>query len=122
MSAVTRAHLRDAVHRETGLPLREVAGLVEAVLEAIAERLVAGEPVKLSGFGTFTVRAKSARTGRNPKTGEAAPIPPRRVVTSRASTVLKLRTVEGPVAPRQARSARGRGTGPVSSRGSCALS
>ena len=98
MAAVTRTHLRDAVHRETGLPLREAGEFVEAVLEAIAERLAAGEPVRLSGFGTFAVRDKKARMGRNPKTGEAAPIPPRRVVTFRPSTVLKLRTAEGPVA------------------------
>ena len=97
MVRVTRARLRDAVYRETGLPLREAGGLVDAVLEAIAERLAAGEPVKLSGFGVFTVREKEARTGRNPGTGEAVLIPPRRVVTFRASKVLKRRIAEGPV-------------------------
>ena len=56
MATVTRTHLRDAVYRETGLPLREAGGLVDAVLEAIAERLAAGEPVKLSGLGVFSVR------------------------------------------------------------------
>ena len=97
MATVTRTHLRDDVHRETGLPLSEAGGLVEAVLEAVAERLAAGEPVKLSGFGVFSVRDKRARTGRNPGTGKAVPIPPRRVVTFRASKVLRRRIAEGPV-------------------------
>ena len=97
MARVTRAHLREAVHRETGLPLREAAELVDAVLEAVAERLAAGEPVKLSGFGTFTVRDRKARTGRNLRAGEAVPIPPRRAVAFRASAVLKRRIAEGPV-------------------------
>ena len=96
MSAVTRTHLRDAVHRETGLPLREAAGFVEAVIEAVAERLAAGEPVKLSGFGVFSVRDRKGGTGRNPRTGEAVPFPPRRAVAFRASTVLKRRIAEGP--------------------------
>ena len=96
MAAVTRVGLRDAVHRETGLPLREAAEIVDAVIEAVAERLVAGEPVKLSGFGTFSVRAKGARMGRNPKTGEAVPISPRRVVSFRASAVLKERVAQRP--------------------------
>ena len=58
MANVTRASLRDAVHRETGLPLREAAAMVDAVIETVAARLAAGETVKLSGFGTFSVRAK----------------------------------------------------------------
>ena len=89
MANVTRAGLRDAVHRETGLPLREAAAMVDAVIAAVAARLAAGETVKLSGFGTFSVRAKRARAGRNPKTGEAVPISPRRVVSFRPSAVLK---------------------------------
>ena len=97
MATVTRTHLRDAVQDETGLPLPEAAELVDAVLEAVAERLAAGEPVKLSGFGVFGVREKEARMGRNPGTGETVPIPPRRVVTFRASKVLKRRIAEGPV-------------------------
>ena len=97
MAAVTRTHLRDAIHRETGLPLREAAEFVDAVLEAVAERLAAGEPVKLSGFGVFGLREKEARMGRNPGTGETVLIPRRRVVTFRASKVLKRRTAEGPV-------------------------
>lgn len=96
MAALTRAGLREAVHRETGLPIRDAAEMVDAVLEAVAERLVAGEPVKLSGFGTFSVRAKGARMGRNPKTGEAVQITPRRVVSFRASEVLKERVALRP--------------------------
>ena len=94
MAAVTRTGLRDAVHRETGLPLREAAEIVDAVIEAVAERLAAGEQVKLHGLGTFSVRAKGARVGRNPGTGAAVPILPRRVVSFRASTVLKRRIAE----------------------------
>ena len=92
---MTRARLSDAVHHEIGLPRREAAGLVDTVIEAIAERLAAGEAVKLTGFGTFSVRDKRARVGRNPRTGEAAPISPRRVVTFRASAVLKRQISEG---------------------------
>ena len=86
MATVTRAALRDAIHAELGLPLREAAGLVD---EVIAERLSAGEEVKISSFGSFTVRDKGLRIGRNPKTGEPAPIDPRRVVAFRASAKLK---------------------------------
>ena len=86
MATVTRAALRDAVHAELGLPLREAAELVD---EVIAERLSAGEEVKISSFGSFTVRDKGLRMGRNPKTGEPAPIEPRRVVVFQASAKLK---------------------------------
>ena len=96
MAALTRADLRDAVHRETGLPLREAAEIVDAVIEAVAERLVAGEPVKIHGSGTFSVHAKGARMGRNPRTREAVPITPRRVVSFRASGVLKERVALRP--------------------------
>ena len=94
MATVTRAELREAVHRETGLPHREAAELVETVIEAIAERLSAGETVGISGFGSFRVRDKEPREGRNPKTGEPAAIPARRVVAFRPSTVLKQRIAE----------------------------
>ncbi len=94
MATVTRADLRDAVHAELGLPLREAAELVDEVIEAIAERLSAGEAVKISSFGSFTVRDKGLRIGRNPKTGEPAPIEPRRVVAFRASAKLKRRIKE----------------------------
>ena len=93
MATVTRADLRDAVHAELGLPLREAAALVDEVIEAIAERLSAGEAVKISSFGSFTVRDKGLRIGRNPK-GEPAPIEPRRVVAFRASPKLKRRIKE----------------------------
>ena len=94
MATVTRADLRDAVHAELGLPLREAAALVDEVIEAIAERLSAGEAVKISSFGRFTVRDKAPRTGRNPKSGEPAPIPSRRVVAFRPSPKLKRRINE----------------------------
>ena len=90
-----RADLADAVHRETGLPHRDAAELVDMAIEAIAERLSAGETVMISGFGSFRVRDKRAREGRNPRTGEPAPIPARRVTTFRPSQVLKMRIAEG---------------------------
>ena len=94
MATVTRANLRVALHAELGLPLREAAELVDEVIEAMAERLSAGEAVKISSFGRFTVRGKGLRMGRNPKTGEPAPIPPRRVVVFRPSPKLKRRINE----------------------------
>ena len=95
MATVTRADLSEAVWQEVGLPGREAAQLVDMVIEAIAERLAAGETVKISGFGSFTLRDKGPRLGRNPKTGEAAEISPRRVVVFRASPGLKKRIEEG---------------------------
>ena len=74
MVTVTRAHLSKAVQRAVGLPYDETTKLVDLVLDMISERLSAGEAVKLSSFGTFTVRGKSERMGRNPKTGEKWPI------------------------------------------------
>ena len=69
MATVTRADLTDAVHRETGLPRRDAAELVDMAIEAIAERLSAGETVMISGFGSFKVRDKGARVGRTPGPG-----------------------------------------------------
>ena len=86
---VTRAGLAEAVYREVGLSRNESAQLVESVLEEISGTLSRGEPVKLSSFGTFSVREKAQRIGRNPKTGEEVPILPRRVLAFRASHVLK---------------------------------
>jgi integration host factor subunit alpha len=84
--AVTRADLRAAVYTScTGLARREAAELVDLVLAEIAETLVNGEPVKLRGFGTFNVRCKRPRVGRNPKTKTPAPIVARRVLTFRAA-------------------------------------
>jgi integration host factor subunit alpha len=88
---LTRADLAEAVHQEVGLTRQDCAGLVERTLELIAEALQAGEAVKLSGFGVFQVREKRARMGRNPKTGEPAAIEPRRVISFRASQVMKSR-------------------------------
>jgi integration host factor subunit alpha len=87
--AVTRVELYDAVYRRVGLSRSESASLVELVLKEITDSVARGETVKLSSFGTFTVRKKGKRMGRNPKTGVAAPIPPRRVVVFKASAVMK---------------------------------
>jgi integration host factor subunit alpha len=86
---LTRADLTEAVYRNVGLSRNESAELVETILEKITERLEQGETVKLSSFGTFSVRSKKQRIGRNPKTGEEVPIKPRRVLTFRPSHVLK---------------------------------
>ena len=86
---VTRADLCEAVHESLGLSRHECAGLVERTLELMVEALERGETVKLSGFGVFQVREKRARMGRNPKTGEPAAIHPRRVITFRASQIMK---------------------------------
>ena len=72
---LTRMDLSESVFREVGLSRNESADLVESVLEKISASLVAGEQVKISSFGTFSIRKKNARVGRNPKTGEEAPIP-----------------------------------------------
>ncbi len=86
---ITRADLSEAVHREVGLSRSESLDLVNQVLQEISDTLVKGEPVKLSSFGTFEVRFKKERIGRNPKTKEEVPITPRRVLTFRASQVMK---------------------------------
>ena len=86
---VTRADLSEAVYQEVGLSRNESAELVESVLNEISDALVRGEMVKLSSFGSFSVREKGERIGRNPKTGEEVPILPRRVLVFRASHVLK---------------------------------
>ncbi len=88
---LTRADLTDAVVSELGLGRQECAGLVDRTLALICEALESGEPVKLSGFGVFQVRDKRARMGRNPKTGEPAAIVPRRVISFRASQLMKSR-------------------------------
>jgi integration host factor subunit alpha len=87
--AITRLDLYDAVHRTVGLSRTESANLTEQVLKEITDCIASGETVKLSSFGTFTVREKGQRLGRNPKTGVEAPIEPRRVVTFKASAVMK---------------------------------
>ena len=92
---LTRMDLSESVFREVGLSRNESADLVESVLEKISASLAAGEQVKISSFGTFSIRQKNARVGRNPKTGEEAPIPPRRVLTFRPSHLMKDRVSEG---------------------------
>ena len=91
---LTRADLAEAVYRQVGLSRTESASMVEFVLDEISEALVRGETVKLSSFATFEVRHKNERVGRNPKTGEEVPISPRRVMTFRASNVLKDRILD----------------------------
>jgi integration host factor subunit alpha len=92
---VTRAQLSESVYHEVGLSRSESANLVEAVLDRIADSLVRGESVKISSFGSFTVRSKGRRIGRNPKTGEEVPILPRRVLVFRPSHILKERINAG---------------------------
>ena len=86
---ITRSDLSEAVYEEVGLSRNESADLVESVLREIADALSGGEMVKISSFGSFSVRQKGRRVGRNPKTGEEVPILPRRVLVFRASHVLK---------------------------------
>ena len=86
---VTRADLAEAVYQEVGLSRNESAQLVESVLAEVSDRLVQGETVKVSSFGSFSVRHKGERTGRNPRTGEEVPIKSRRVLVFKASHVLK---------------------------------
>jgi integration host factor subunit alpha len=86
---VTRAQLTEAVYQEVGLSRNESAELVESVIAEISDALERGEMVKISSFGSFAVRRKGQRIGRNPKTGQEVPISPRRVLVFRASHALK---------------------------------
>lgn len=88
---VTRADLAEAVYQKVGLSRTESSALVEAVLSEMSDSLVAGQVVKLSSFGSFVVRDKGERIGRNPKTGVEVPIEPRRVMVFKPSNVLKAR-------------------------------
>jgi integration host factor subunit alpha len=92
---LTRVDLADAVHSQVGLSRNESADLVESVLGHVSDALVAGQSVKISSFGTFSVREKAARVGRNPKTGQEVPIHPRRVLTFRPSHLMKDRVAAG---------------------------
>mgnify|MGYP001306859567 FL=1 len=87
--ALTKAQLADLLFEHIGLNKRESKDMVDAFFELIVQSLVAGEDVKLSGFGNFQIRTKAPRPGRNPRTGEAIPIEARRVVTFHASSKLK---------------------------------
>ena len=88
---ITRAQLSEAVYEEVGLSRNESSDLVEAILEEMVSSLTDGETVKISSFGSFSIRQKSQRMGRNPKTGEEVPILPRKVIIFKPSHVLKNR-------------------------------
>lgn len=92
---LTRMDLSEAVFREVGLSRNESSDLVEAVLQHLSNALAGGDTVKISSFGTFSVRDKTARVGRNPKTGDEVPISPRRVLTFRPSHLMKDRVAAG---------------------------
>ena len=87
--ALTKAHLADLLFEQIGLNKRESKDMVEAFFELIANSLIEGQDVKISGFGNFQIRTKAPRPGRNPRTGEAIPIGARRVATFHASAKLK---------------------------------
>ncbi|MCP4779343.1 MAG: integration host factor subunit alpha [Hyphomicrobium sp.] len=92
---LTRAELAEAVVRKVGLPRNESQELVELVLSEISGSLARGEQVKLSSFGSFGIREKGERMGRNPKTGEEVPITPRKVLVFRPSNIMKDRINQG---------------------------
>ena len=92
---LTRADLYDSVYNRVGLSRSESSDLVESILSSICDSVIRGEDVKLSSFGTFSVRSKSERIGRNPKTGEEVPITPRKVLVFRPSSILKDRVNRG---------------------------
>jgi integration host factor subunit alpha len=91
---LTRADLAEAVFKKVGLPRNESAEIVELVLHEIVSSLENGDQVKLSSFGSFGIREKGERIGRNPKTGQEVPITPRRVLVFRASNIMKQRINE----------------------------
>ncbi len=92
---LTRADLADAIVRKVGLPRNESQELVELVLDEVSSTLARGEGVKLSSFGSFGIREKGERVGRNPKTGQEVPITPRKVLVSRPSNIMKTRIDQG---------------------------
>lgn len=92
---LTRADLAESLHREVGLSRADAARMVEQILAGMCESLANGENVKISGFGSFILRDKGERIGRNPKTGVEVPIAPRRVLTFRASQMMRDRIVSG---------------------------
>ncbi len=91
VGTLTRADLADTINRKLGFSRAEVLDMVEAILRHMCGAMTKGENVKISGFGTFVLRDKRERIGRNPKTGVEVPITPRRVMTFRASQLLKER-------------------------------
>lgn len=96
--ALTKAQLAELLFDRIGLNKRESKDMVDAFFDLITSRLIAGEDVKISGFGNFQIRTKAARPGRNPRTGELIPIEARRVVTFHASLKLKEQIQESVVA------------------------
>ncbi len=92
---LTRADLAELVVQKIGLPRNELQDLVELVIKVLSESLAEGEPVKLSSFGSFNIRQKGERVGRNPKTGQEVPITPRRVLVFRPSNIMKERINAG---------------------------
>lgn len=92
-TTLTRADLADTMNRQVGLSRADSSVMVETILDNMIEALVDGENVKISGFGTFVLRDKGERTGRNPKTGVEVPIAPRRVLTFRASQTMRDRII-----------------------------
>jgi len=92
---LTRADLCEAVYQKVGLSRTESSTLVESVLDEICQSVVEGDSVKLSSFGSFLVRSKSERIGRNPKTGEEVPISRRRVMVFKPSNVLRQAVIKG---------------------------
>ncbi|WP_394270163.1 integration host factor subunit alpha [Qipengyuania sp.] len=92
---LTRADLAEKINRKMGLSRADSLAMVETILRLMSEALIKGENVKISGFGSFILRDKEERIGRNPKTGIEVPITPRRVMTFRASQLLKDRIAQG---------------------------
>jgi integration host factor subunit alpha len=95
IGTLTRADLTEKLHRQIGLSRADSSGLVENILDEMSDALSRGENVKISGFGSFLLRDKTGRIGRNPKTGVEVPISPRRVLTFRASQTMRERIVKG---------------------------
>ncbi len=95
VGTLTRADLAEVINRKMGFSRAESLDMVEKILDHMSDALEAGENVKISGFGTFLLRDKNQRIGRNPKTGVEVPITPRRVMTFRASQILKDRISAG---------------------------
>lgn len=89
VETLTRADLAEAVHKQVGLSRADSSAIIEQILANMSEALEKGENVKISGFGSFILRDKGQRVGRNPKTGVEVPIAPRRVLTFRASQILR---------------------------------
>lgn len=94
VGTLTRADLADVINRKLGFSRAESLSLVESILSKMGDALADGENVKISGFGSFILRDKRERIGRNPKTGVEVPITPRRVLTFRASQKLKSRIAD----------------------------